>query len=93
VGLAERVRIMGSLALALCHLADGRVDAVATLREVRAIDIAAAQLLCRERGVAVALPGLDAAYDAAPLDLVARARIVAAATPELRDRLARALTG
>ena len=42
-GDVERVRVLGSLALALCHLADGRVDAVASLRPrgARAIDIAA----------------------------------------------------
>ena len=36
---------MGSLALSLCHLADGRVDAVCSLKEARSVDIAAAQLL------------------------------------------------
>ena len=43
-GEVERVRVLGSLALALCHLADGRVDAVASLRPngARSIDIAAA---------------------------------------------------
>ena len=42
-GEVERVRVLGSLALALCHLADGRVDAVASLRPngARSIDIAA----------------------------------------------------
>ncbi len=57
-GEVERVRVLGSLALALCHLADGRVDAVASLRPngARSIDIAAAQLAVREAGAAVALP-------------------------------------
>src|SRR3712207_3854763 len=45
VGLAGRVRIMGSLALSLCQLAAGRVDAVCSLRAARSVDIAAAQLL------------------------------------------------
>ena len=31
VGLVHRLRIFGSLALSLCHLADGRVDAVCSL--------------------------------------------------------------
>ena len=48
--IAERLRVMGSLALSLCHLAAGRVDAVASLRPARSVDIAAAQLLVRERG-------------------------------------------
>ena len=44
-GFARRLRIMGSLALSLCNLAAGRVDAVCSLKEARAVDIAAAQLL------------------------------------------------
>ena len=90
-GLAERLRIMGSLALSLCHLAAGRVDAVASLRPCRSVDIAAAQLLVRERGLAVELfdgPPLTAA----PLDLVPRSRVAAAGTPEVCARLAAALS-
>src|SRR5262249_27421629 len=45
VDLAHRLRIMGSLALSLCHLAAGRVDAVCSLKPARSVDIAAAQLL------------------------------------------------
>ena len=55
VGVAERLRVMGSLALSLCHLAAGRVDAVCSLKPARSIDIAAAQLLVRERGYAIEL--------------------------------------
>lgn len=79
-GVTERVRVLGSLALALCHLADGRLDAVASLRPrgVRSIDIAAAQLVVREAGAAVALPDAPGPFAAAPLDLVGRSRIVAA---------------
>ena len=72
---------MGSLALSLCHLAAGRVDAVASLRPARSVDIAAAQLLVRERGLAVELFD-DPPLSAAPLDLVPRSRIAAAATPD-----------
>jgi len=79
-GDAERVRVLGSLALALCHLADGRLDSVASLRPrgARAIDIAAGQLLVREAGAAVALPDVPEPFGAAPLDLEGRSRIVAA---------------
>ncbi len=86
-GIAERLRIMGSLALSLCHLAAGRVDAVASLRPARSVDIAAAQLLVRERGLAVELFD-EPPLSAAPLDLVPRSRLAAAATPAA---LARAL--
>jgi myo-inositol-1(or 4)-monophosphatase len=81
VGLAYRTRIMGSLALSLCHLAAGRVDAVCSLKRARSVDIAAAQLLVRERGVAIDLPE-DPPFAEAPLDLAARSRVVAAATAE-----------
>jgi myo-inositol-1(or 4)-monophosphatase len=82
VGLAYRTRIMGSLALSLCHLAAGRMDAVVSLKPARSVDIAAAQLLVRERGLAIDLPEAPP-FGAAPLDLAARSRVVAAATPEL----------
>jgi len=82
VGFAYRTRIMGSLALSLCHLAAGRVDAVVSLKPARSVDIAAAQLLVRERGLAVDLPEAPP-FDAAPLDLAARSRVVAAASPEV----------
>ena len=67
-GVAERLRVMGSLALSLCHLAAGRVDAVCSLKAARSIDIAAAQLLVRERGLAIELFE-DPPFGAAPLDL------------------------
>jgi myo-inositol-1(or 4)-monophosphatase len=86
VGLAYRTRIMGSLALSLCHLAAGRVDAVCSLKPVRSVDIAAAQLLVRERGLAIDLPE-DPPFAEAPLDVLARSRVVAAGTPELCGEL------
>ncbi len=90
VGLAYRLRVMGSLALSLCHLAAGRVDAVCSLGSVRSVDIAAAQLVARECGLAVELAE-DGALTAAPLDLERRSRIVAAATRERCAELAAAL--
>jgi myo-inositol-1(or 4)-monophosphatase len=86
VGLAYRTRIMGSLALSLCHLAAGRVDAVVSLKPARSVDIAAAQLLVRERGLAIDLPEAPP-FGAAPLDVEARSRVVAAATPAVAAEL------
>jgi myo-inositol-1(or 4)-monophosphatase len=91
VGLAYRLRIMGSLALSLCHLAAGRVDAVCSLKPARSVDIAAAQLLVRERGLAIDLFE-DPPFAAAPLDVEGRSRVVAAGTPELCRQLATALS-
>ncbi len=90
VGVAHRLRVMGSLAVTLCHLAAGRVDGVVSLKGARSVDIAAAQLLVRERGLAIELPEAPP-FGAAPLDLEARSRVVAAGTEALCDRLAAAL--
>jgi myo-inositol-1(or 4)-monophosphatase len=91
VGLAHRLRIMGSLAISLCHLAAGRVDAVCSLKPARSVDIAAAQLVVRERGLAIELPEAPP-LAAAPLDIEGRSRVVAGATPEVCDRLFAALS-
>jgi myo-inositol-1(or 4)-monophosphatase len=91
VGLAYRIRILGSLALSLCQLAAGRLDGVVSLKPIRSVDVAAAQLLVRERGLAVELVDEPPLLEA-PLDLVSRSRIAAAGTPELCQRLAQALS-
>jgi myo-inositol-1(or 4)-monophosphatase len=91
VGLAYRLRIFGSLAISLCHLADGRVDAVCSLKAARAVDIAAAQLLVRERGLVIDLPERPP-FGQAPLDLEGRSRVVAAGTEELCAKVAAALS-
>jgi myo-inositol-1(or 4)-monophosphatase len=87
--LAERIRVMGSLALSLCHLAAGRVDAVCSLKEARSVDIAAGQLIVGESGGYVDL--LDGSLNEAPLDLEGRSRLVAARTREHFDQVAAAL--
>ena len=91
VELAYRLRIMGSLALSLCHLAAGRVDAVCSLKPARSVDIAAAQLLVREQGLAIDLPDAPP-FERAPLDVAGRSRVVAAGTPELCAQLHAALS-
>jgi myo-inositol-1(or 4)-monophosphatase len=90
IDLVGRVRVMGSLALTLCHMAAGRVDAACSLKPARSVDIAAAQLLVQERGFAIELFD-DPPFDAAPLDLVPRSRCVAAGTPQLAAALADAI--
>lgn len=90
-GTAYRLRIMGSLALSLCHLAAGRVDGVCSLKPARSVDIAAAQLLVTELGLSIDLFE-DAPFAAAPLDLVGRSRVVAAGSDALCEQLARALS-
>ena len=90
VGSAYRLRIMGSLAISLCHLAAGRVDAVCSLKPARSVDIAAGQLLVRECGYAIDLFEAPP-FEDAPLDLEGRSRVAAAGTAEICSRLAAAL--
>jgi len=90
-GIAHRLRIMGSLALSLCHLADGRVDGVCSLKPSRSVDVAAGQLLLRECGFPI--ENVDGgSFAEAPLDLVPRSRIAAAGTDELCQMLVTALS-
>ena len=87
--IARRIRVMGSLALSLCHLAAGRVDAVCSLKEARSVDVAAGQLLVAEVGGCVDLVGGSLAD--APLDLEGRFRIAAALSREHYEQVAAAL--
>ena len=86
-GFAKRLRVMGSLALSLCNLAAGRVDAVCSLKEARAVDIAAAQLVLKEVGLPIVFADASP-FDAAPLDAAARSPVAAAGTLALCERLA-----
>jgi myo-inositol-1(or 4)-monophosphatase len=90
VGSAYRLRIFGSLAISLCHLAAGRVDAVCSLKPARSVDIAAGQLLVRECGSAIDLFETPP-FEDAPLDLEGRSRVVAAGTSDVCALLAAAL--
>ena len=69
---AHRLRVLGAVATSLCLVAAGRLDAMVTMGDVRSVDVAAGQLLVREVGGALALPGGDA------LDLKMRSPVVAA---------------
>jgi myo-inositol-1(or 4)-monophosphatase len=79
---ARRLRSLGSVAMSMCLVAGGRLDGMVTLREVRSVDVAAAQLIVQEAGGTVALPGGDA------LDLEMRSRCLAARSPELLELIA-----
>jgi myo-inositol-1(or 4)-monophosphatase len=82
---ARRLRVLGSVAASMCLVAAGQLDAMITLREVRSVDVAAAQLIVSEAGGAVALPGGDS------LDLALRTRAAAARDAALLERLRTAL--
>jgi myo-inositol-1(or 4)-monophosphatase len=78
---ARRLRALGSVAMTLCLVAAGQLDAMLSLRPIRSVDAAAAQLLVTEAGGVVAFPADDA------LSLDMRSRVLAARDPELLERL------
>jgi myo-inositol-1(or 4)-monophosphatase len=53
-GKAYRLRVVGSIAITAAYVAAGRFDAMLSLRPCRSVDAAAAQLIAREAGGAVA---------------------------------------
>jgi myo-inositol-1(or 4)-monophosphatase len=78
---ARRVRALGSVAMTLCLVAAGQLDAMVSLRPIRSVDAAAAQLLVIEAGGAVSFPADD------ELSLKMRSRVLAARSPDLLVRL------
>ena len=80
-GKAYRVRVLGSIAMSLCYVAAGRFDGAVTARGCRSVDAAAGQLIAREAGAAVELPGYS--LSEARLDLGARYHVTAALDEEM----------
>ena len=78
-GKAYRLRVVGSIAITASYVGAGRFDAMLSLRSCRSVDAAAAQLIVREAGGAVAFG--DLALAEAALDLEARYPIAAACGP------------
>jgi myo-inositol-1(or 4)-monophosphatase len=84
---ARRLRMLGSVALALCYVASGRFDGLITLRGLRSVDIAAGQLITREAGGLVAFP--EPGYDGVSpgLDLAMRSSVLAATSQPILEAL------
>jgi myo-inositol-1(or 4)-monophosphatase len=76
-GSVFRLRVIGSIAISAAYVAAGRLDAMLSLRPCRSVDIAAAQLIVREAGGALAFG--DLVLDEVDLGLGARYPIAAAA--------------
>jgi myo-inositol-1(or 4)-monophosphatase len=87
-GVAHRIRAIGTMASAICQVAGARFDGMVSLRNCRAVDAAAAQLIAREAGAQVAFIAYDDPL-AAPLDLEPHSPVVAARTAEGLAELAR----
>jgi myo-inositol-1(or 4)-monophosphatase len=77
-GRAYRIRVPGSIAVALCYVAAGRYDGMITTRNARSVDAAAGQLIARCAGAALEFAGGGLAE--ATLDLSARYDVAAART-------------
>ncbi len=75
-GEVYRLRVVGSIAISAAYVAAARFDAMLSLRPCRSVDAAAAQLIVREAGGAVAFG--DLALDEAGLGLDARYPIAVA---------------
>ncbi len=79
--LSYRLRALGAIAVTLCQVAAGRLDAMVSLRPCRSFDAAAAQLIVREAGGYVAFPRCADPLGA-PLDLRPRSEVVGARSLE-----------
>ena len=84
---ARRIRALGSVAMTLCLVAAGQLDAMLTLRPIRSVDAAAAQLLVTEAGGVVLFPAAD------ELSLEMRSPVLAARDEELLERLRTTFAG
>jgi myo-inositol-1(or 4)-monophosphatase len=78
---ARRIRALGSVAMTLCLVAAGQLDAMLSLRPIRSVDAAAAQLLVKEAGGAVTFPADDR------LSLEMRSPVLAARDEALLEHL------
>jgi myo-inositol-1(or 4)-monophosphatase len=87
-GQAYRIRVPGSIAVALSYVAVGRYDGMITTRNSRSVDAAAGQLIARRAGAAVEFAG--GGLDGALLDLSARYDVAAARTENDLEVLRRA---
>jgi myo-inositol-1(or 4)-monophosphatase len=68
-GKAYRLRVVGSIAITAAYVGCGRFDAMLSLRPCRSVDAAAAQLIAREAGGAVAFGALTLAEAGLDLDV------------------------
>jgi myo-inositol-1(or 4)-monophosphatase len=90
---AHRLRALGAIALALCLVAGGRADAMASLAPCRSVDAAAGQLIVREAGGVAVFPDAQDESGRTSLDLSMRSRVLAAWRQTELDTVLRALRG
>jgi myo-inositol-1(or 4)-monophosphatase len=88
VRVTHRIRAIGTMASAICQVAAARFDGMVSLRNCRAVDAAAAQLIAREAGAVVAFTAFDDPLGA-PLDLEPHSPVVVARSEAGLAELAR----
>jgi myo-inositol-1(or 4)-monophosphatase len=71
----KEIRVIGSIAIALCYVALGRLDGLVTCRQCRSVDAAAGQLIAAFTGAEILFDG--SSPDTAGLELSERYRLVA----------------
>ncbi|HEX5984439.1 MAG TPA: inositol monophosphatase family protein [Solirubrobacterales bacterium] len=79
-GKVFRLRVVGAIAISAAYVAAGRFDAMLSLRSCRSVDAAAAQLIVREAGGAVAFG--EGGLSEAMLDLDSRYPMAAAGSED-----------
>jgi myo-inositol-1(or 4)-monophosphatase len=87
LGTTRRLRVVGAIAVSLCQVAAARLDGMVSLRNCRAVDAAAGQLIVREAGGFVSFPRCENPLSA-PLDVAAHSPVIAARSAETLERLA-----
>lgn len=85
--VANRVRSLGVMAVTICQVASGRIDAAVSLASARSVDVAAAQLIVREAGGIVEFVGSPDGPLEAPLDVDRRFPIIAALSTDAVEGL------
>lgn len=80
----RRMRIMGSIAIEMCYVADGAYDAYLDIGEiVRILDIAASQLIIKENNGIIT--DYNGNFLSKKLKLTEKTSIIASCTPELHE--------
>ncbi|MFN8113923.1 MAG: inositol monophosphatase family protein [Solirubrobacterales bacterium] len=77
------IRVIGSIAITLAHLATGRIDAMFTAGECKSVDAAAGQLIAREAGAEIRFENL--ALSETELTLDRKFRLVGAREQDALD--------
>jgi myo-inositol-1(or 4)-monophosphatase len=88
VGLAYRLRAIGTIAASLCQVAATRFDGLITLRRCRGVDAAAGQLIVREAGGVISFSDCEDPLGA-PLDASPSSHLIAARSLETLRELER----